>query len=227
MCPHTAIYVSSYYCIRVQAMPYYCICVFVLLYTCPRTTMCVSSYCYICALIPLYTRLVRIRMRAQAYGSGCLLCNRHTTAYELMQCWHSTSTPCAYYYIGVLVLLYVSSYYYACPRTAIYVSSYLCICAQAVLGKAPADYAEWIQVDFYFFLQKISKKKRSVLGKAPADYAEWIQVDFYRYVLILLYMCPHTTNMCPHFAISVLTLLHAFILLCMCPHTTTCVSSEA
>jgi hypothetical protein len=41
MCPHTAIYVSSY-----------ChICVLILLYTCPHTAIYVSSYCYIRVLI--------------------------------------------------------------------------------------------------------------------------------------------------------------------------------
>ena len=44
-------------------------------------------------------------------------------------------------------------------------------------------------------------------------------------VLILLYMCPHTTIcMCPHTTICVLMLLCIFphTTTCMCPHTTIC-----
>jgi hypothetical protein len=44
MCPHTAIYVSSY-CF---------ICVVILLYMCPHTAIHMSSYCYKCVLILLY-----------------------------------------------------------------------------------------------------------------------------------------------------------------------------
>ena len=44
MCPHTAVYVSSY-CY---------ICVLILLYMCPHTALYVSSYCSICVLILLY-----------------------------------------------------------------------------------------------------------------------------------------------------------------------------
>ncbi len=77
MCPHTAIYVSSYYyiCFLIPALSlpqrrlwqvcvlillymcpqYYYICVLILLYMCPHTTIYVSSYYYICVLIRLYT----------------------------------------------------------------------------------------------------------------------------------------------------------------------------
>ena len=44
MCPHTAIYVSSYRYI----------CVLILLCVCPDTAICVSSYCYVYVLILLY-----------------------------------------------------------------------------------------------------------------------------------------------------------------------------
>jgi hypothetical protein len=44
MCPHTAMYVSSY-CY---------VCVLILLCMCPHTSMYVSSYCYVCVLILLY-----------------------------------------------------------------------------------------------------------------------------------------------------------------------------
>ncbi len=44
VCPHTAMYVSSY-----------ChVCVLIMLYMCPHTAMCVSSYCCVCVLIMLY-----------------------------------------------------------------------------------------------------------------------------------------------------------------------------
>jgi hypothetical protein len=41
MCPHTAVYVSSYCYIGVL----------ILLYRCPHTAICVSSYCYMCVLM--------------------------------------------------------------------------------------------------------------------------------------------------------------------------------
>jgi hypothetical protein len=44
MCPHTTIYVSSFYCVcphtTIYMSSYY--------YMCPHTTTCVSSYCYMC-----------------------------------------------------------------------------------------------------------------------------------------------------------------------------------
>jgi hypothetical protein len=50
VCPHTAIYVSSYYYMcphtAYLASAYY--------YMCPHTAICVSSYYYICVLILLY-----------------------------------------------------------------------------------------------------------------------------------------------------------------------------
>ncbi len=47
MCPHTAIYVSSYNYVSA----YYYTCVLILLYRRPHTAICVSSYHYTCVLI--------------------------------------------------------------------------------------------------------------------------------------------------------------------------------
>ena len=68
MCPHTTIYVSSYYCVLIllymcphtTVSSYYCmcphttICVLILLYLCPHTTISVSSNYYICVLVLPY-----------------------------------------------------------------------------------------------------------------------------------------------------------------------------
>ena len=58
MCPHTAIYVSSYGYVCVLTLLYMSsygyVCVLILLYMCPHTAMYVSSHCYICVLIRLY-----------------------------------------------------------------------------------------------------------------------------------------------------------------------------
>jgi hypothetical protein len=43
ICPHTAVYVSSYCCV----------CVLILLHICPHTAVYVSSYCCVCVLILL------------------------------------------------------------------------------------------------------------------------------------------------------------------------------
>ena len=56
MCPHSAIFVSSNCCrcphTAVYVSSYCCICVHILLYMCPHAAIYVSSYCYICVLIP-------------------------------------------------------------------------------------------------------------------------------------------------------------------------------
>ena len=53
VCPHTTIYMSSYYYMCVLILLYvsscYYMCVLILLYICPHTTACVSSYYYLCA----------------------------------------------------------------------------------------------------------------------------------------------------------------------------------
>jgi len=96
MCPHTPVYVSSYFYICVLILlcvsSYYYTCVLILLYVCPHTTLYVSAYyyiggclqhmlisrvpTYICILILLYLYL-------------------HTNIYV-----------CSYYYMFVFILLY-------------------------------------------------------------------------------------------------------------------------
>jgi serine/threonine protein kinase len=51
MCPHTTIYVSSYYCM----CPHTIVCVLILLYMCPHTIVYVSSYYYICVLTDVWS----------------------------------------------------------------------------------------------------------------------------------------------------------------------------
>ncbi len=58
MCPHTTIYVSSYYYASVLILLYMCphttMCPHILLYPCPHATIYVSSYYFICVLMLLY-----------------------------------------------------------------------------------------------------------------------------------------------------------------------------
>ncbi len=70
------------------------ICVLILLYMCPYTTICVVMLLYMCPHTAIYVSL---------YYYMC----RHTTIYVS-----------SYYYICVLILLNM------CPHTTIYVSSY-------------------------------------------------------------------------------------------------------
>jgi hypothetical protein len=61
MCPHTTIYVSSYYST----------CVLILLYICPHTAIYVSSYYSVCVLILLYV---------SAYYYVCVLIPQYVSA---------------------------------------------------------------------------------------------------------------------------------------------------
>ncbi len=85
MCPHTAIYVSSYCYICVLILLYMCphtalyvssccsICVLLLLYMCPHTAIYVSSCCYICVLMLLYMcPHTALYVSAAAYWYGCI-----------------------------------------------------------------------------------------------------------------------------------------------------------
>ena len=75
MCPHPAecvsssYYVSSYYYIY----PHTAICVLILLYMCPRTTIYVSSCCFIYVAILLYrcARHALVRRAAMPIASRC------------------------------------------------------------------------------------------------------------------------------------------------------------
>ena len=119
MCPHTTIYVSSYYVssfldltqivpllpalstelhIRDYAYPVY-------------SYICVPSYCYICVLILLdmFPHTPRYVSSYSIYVfSYCFICP-HTPMYVS-----------SYSYVCVLILLYVSSYHYICVTQYIY-----------------------------------------------------------------------------------------------------------
>ncbi len=120
MCPHTAIYVSSY-C-------YICVLILVLC-MCPHTSiMYVSSYCYICVLIlphlcPSYYYLCVVIVLSMCphttmmyVSSYCYICVRILL---LCMCPHTaTYVSSYYYYVCVLILLSM------CPHTTVHVSSY-------------------------------------------------------------------------------------------------------
>jgi hypothetical protein len=134
-------------------------------------------------------------------------------------CPHTTKYVSLYYYICVLILLYM------CPHTltaivnhrshTIYVLSYYCIYPHTTIYVSSYSQGD---------------------SESPHSY--------YICVLILLYMCPHTTicvlillYMCPHTLRAIVNhrihTIYVFsyncicvlILLCMCPHTTISVSS--
>jgi hypothetical protein len=91
MCPHT-IYVSSY-----------CTCVLILLYMCPHTTKCMSSYYYMCP---------HTAMCVSSYYYTCVLILLYT-------CPHTTIYMSSYYYICVHILLhtYAHATTYVCAYT--------------------------------------------------------------------------------------------------------------
>jgi hypothetical protein len=123
MCPHTAIYVSSYSCVS----SYY--------YMSPYTAIYVSSYCYICVLILLYvSSYFCICVRGQVYSRYCYVCVL-TAMQVLLYVYEDT-------YIVVWGHIY-SRYCNMCvpkphicglihiymwPHTHIYVASYTYIC---------------------------------------------------------------------------------------------------
>jgi hypothetical protein len=110
---HATSYVSSSYYVSA----YYCICVLILLYMCPRTTMYVSSYYYTCVLntdlpcIYIHIHIHRGASRAQAARSHF---SRQLAGVS------SSPNPS----------IHVSSYYYIC------VSSYSYICVLILPGLA-------------------------------------------------------------------------------------------
>jgi hypothetical protein len=89
MCPHTAIYVSSYYDICVLVLLYDDICVLILLYVCPHATIYVSSYLFTGTLtIPSkwghqYSRITRICVLILPYMYP------HPTWHNFTRCWHA------------------------------------------------------------------------------------------------------------------------------------------
>jgi hypothetical protein len=162
-------------------------------------SICVSSYLYICVLIPLYV-------------SACRYIGGDVSDVQLSVTLSSVTPMCPHI-----------SNLYMCPHTSIYVSSYLYICVRMPLYMCPhtstyvSSYLEPLHVSSYLY---------SVLIPLyiPVDMCPHtsIYVSSYLYicVLILLYMCPHTSiYVSSYLYICVLIPLH------MCPHTSTYVSS--
>ena len=101
MCPHTTIYVSSYYsvCVFITScvlIPLYLYAAGILLHMRAHTTIYVTSYYYTCPHTTIYVFSCVLM----------LVSRRHPTPYASS-------------------LLYVSSYYYVCVLMPLYVSSYV------------------------------------------------------------------------------------------------------
>ena len=112
MCPHTTIYVSSYY-YSVLILPH--VCPHTTMYVCPHTTTCVSSYYYVAYLtLPHLT----------PYTSTCVL--------SLVHMCPQTST-CALSCVLRLVYTWVLTLFYTCVGTgrATSPARYMCVCACA------------------------------------------------------------------------------------------------
>jgi hypothetical protein len=211
MCPHTTIYVSTYYyvssyyyiCVRIllHVSAYYC-CGLIgeknlwivkpgtLLNMCPHTTIYVSAYYYICVRILLLCvdRQERTRGSRQA---------RFSALYVSAYC--------------VLIL---------CLHTTMYVSSYYCICVLILLCVLIGETNSWIsssQVLCYICVRILCP--HTVAALLQLCCSSTIYVSAYC-VLILLCMCPHTaTYVSSYCCVCVLTLLY------MCPHTAIYLSS--
>ncbi len=98
-------------CYYMYVSAYYLMCVLMLLYMCPHTTVYVPSCYYICALC--YYMCVFILLYVSLYYYICVLILLYMCPLLLYVCFYTT--------ICVLILLYM------CPHTSIYVSSY-CEC---------------------------------------------------------------------------------------------------
>ena len=110
--------------ILLYVCPHTAICVLILLYMCPHTAMCVlillyicphtvSSYCYMCVLILLYV----CPDTTICVSWYCYVCPHTTTCVLTLRymCPHTTIYVSSYYYICVLnTTIYVPSHYYIC-----------------------------------------------------------------------------------------------------------------
>ena len=131
MCPHTTTYIGHPYTHIVvwDVSSYYYICVLIPLYMCPHATIHVSSYYYTCVLIPL-CMCPHTPIYVQSLGAALFL------AFYLCPHTHTCAVYVSSYYICVLILLYMcavvrgSSVFrlpvelYMCPHTA--VNIYMC-----------------------------------------------------------------------------------------------------
>ena len=147
ICPHTGIYASSYYfglhatasllyvssssSLACMLQRHCYISVLILVYIRPRTTICVSSYYYMCVLILLYVcRRSRVLHCLHAVASYTNVQQRPHKSLST-----SSSFACIYMsvycYICVLILLHVCYIcvliLHICVGILLYVSSYYCM----------------------------------------------------------------------------------------------------
>ncbi len=122
MCPHTAMYVSSYcyMCPHTVCMcPQTTICVLILLYRGHHTTTCVLILLYMCPYTAIYV---------SSYYYMC----PHTTF-----CPHTTIYVSSYYYICVVSLAFLQGTHVRLGRKSLYVSSYYHIGVLILLYMCP------------------------------------------------------------------------------------------
>ena len=87
---------------------YSCICVRILLYMCPHTTMCP----HIC--VPAYSK--EKQSDDEKVSTLAYVCPHTTVCVRILMCPHTT--------------ICVSPSYYVCVRILVYVSAYCCICVR-------------------------------------------------------------------------------------------------
>ena len=139
MCPHTTIYVSSYYyiCVRIllygvfillHVSSYYHICVLTLLYICPQTTMCPHTTTCVLILLSMCphttTHVQASSSRASSRKTTPTPCNRarlsREPSTEQSPPWYTLPHLCPH------TTTYVSAYSYMCRHTNRAESSQVC-----------------------------------------------------------------------------------------------------
>jgi hypothetical protein len=186
MCPHTTIYVSSYFNMRphtttfVSSYYYICphttICVLILLRMCPHTTIYAHSHTTICVLILLYMCLIILFVRLLMYILIPL-------------------------YMRPQATIYVSSYYYICPHTTF--SSYYDICILIPLYMCPhAPIFRKAHFVFDFFPFFLSGKRGPIL-KVPCsnNFLFWDNQNPW-IIWCTTILCLNKLSPSPHFVFS-------------------------
>ncbi len=156
ICPHTTLYVSSYYYISVL----------ILLYICPHTTI------HVCVLILLYILSAHV-----AYCSGVLIVTdiyryiyRYipicVSSYYMLSAHVALS---AYYYICVFILLYMCLH--TTILTTIYVSSYYYIYVHILLYTCP-----------HTTVHSLSSRRSAHIYIRHIPICRYVYIPIYRYI---------------------------------------------
>jgi hypothetical protein len=135
---------------------------------CPHTSICVSSYLYICVLIPLYMcSHTTIYLSSYYYTS-----HRLSQAFRYI-CPHTSIYLPSYLYMCVLIPLYMS------PHTSLYMSAYFYICVLTPL-----------YISLYIRPHILHMSSYTPLSRCPRS----THVLIYTSLHMSSHICPHTTT---------------------------------